>query len=276
MQLEWSRWLSGMTVFKEQQGMLWIFCVVLYVILWQKGSLKKYSLFMVSLLLGLLVVFPATAIVLLKIFTPFYDWKDLQLLWPITLLMAFGGVEAVFFLKDRDIPEMHIGKSVKVVISIGCVVTLLFVATGFRGLTSRMAANENGVPAETAEVFDALYEVVGDRHMILAAPGRMLQYARLYETEWQTLYGRDLWDGKAASYINSGYGVEYEYYSLLEKNTLLPEEHLALTDLMNKELVDCAIVPIYWPGEMGPMPGYTVMDLNDYYSAIIKKDLIIE
>ena len=276
MQLEWSRWLSGMTAFKEEQGMLWIICVVLYVLLWRKGSLKKHSLFMVSLLLGLLVVIPATAIVLLKIFTPFYEWTDLQLLWPITFLMAFGAVEAVFFLKERDIPGLRIGKDIKEVISIGCVAAVLFAATGFRGLASRGAVNENGVPIETAEVFDALYEAVGDQQMILAAPSRMLQYARLYETEWQTLYGRDLWDGKAASYINSGYDVEYEYYSLFEKNTLLSEEHLALTDLMNLELVDCAIVPIYWPGEMGPMPGYTVIDLNNYYSAIIKKDLIIE
>ncbi len=276
MQPEWSRWLSGMTTFKEEQGMLCIFCIVLFIVLWQRGSLKKQSLFVASLVLGVLVVCPLTAVALLKVFTPFYDWTDLQLIWPITLLVAFGGVEAVYFLKSLEIPGLRIRQIAKTMISIFCVAFVLLVATNFHGLDRRTEANKDGVPVEVAEVYDSLYEMVGAQPLVLAAPSSMLQYTRLYETAWQPLYGRDLWSGKAASYINSGYEAEYEYYSLLEENTLLPEEHLRLTELINEQQTDCVIVPIYWPSEMGNMPGYETVDLNRYYSAIIKKDLIIE
>ena len=275
MQLEWNKWIEGMTAFKTGQGMLWIFCLILFVLLWYRGELK-HRLFVASIVLGILTICPVTAVVLLKIYTPFYDWSDLQQILPMMLLLAVLGVEAFGFLKDMAVPGLRLGQTAKNIISGVCVVILFMAATNFHGFDERPEANTSGVPVETAEVFEALYDVVGDQPIVLAAPGEILQYTRLFEADWQPLYGRDLWSAKAASYINSGYDTEYEYYTLLGKAEPETEEYDRLTALINEEQVDCVIVPYYWLEEMGDMSVYEPVVLTDIYTGIIKKDLIIK
>lgn len=276
MQLEWNRWMEGMTAFKTGQGMLWIFCLILFVLLWWRGELKRHSLFVVSIILGILTICPVTAVVLLKVYTPFYGWSDLQQILPMTLLLAVLGVEAFWFLKDMNVPGLRLGQTAKNTISGICVVILLLTATNFHGFDERPKANAGGVPAEVAVLFEALYDVVGEQPIVLAASGEMLQYTRLFEDDWQPLYGRDLWSAKSASYINSGYDTEYEYYTFLGKAELEPEEYNRLTALINEEQVDCVIVPCYWMEAMGDMYAYEPVVLSDVYTGIIKKDLIIK
>ena len=110
--------------------------------------------------------------------------------------------------------------------------------------------------------------------MVLAAKWDMLQYARLYEQAWILLYGRDLWNGRSASYIFSGYDREYVYYDYLKYDVLELGEYKELTVLVNENIVDCMIVPFYWLHEMGEMPAYETVRLTDIYTAIIKKDMI--
>ena len=80
MQLEWNKWLTGVTSFKEGHGMLWIFCLVLFVAMWRKRDGRQRKLLIFSALTCFLILCPITAAVLLKGYTPFYDWFDLQLL----------------------------------------------------------------------------------------------------------------------------------------------------------------------------------------------------
>lgn len=276
MQLEWNRFLEGITEFRAGQGMLWIFCLCLFVLCFRKGIMKNQEWLVTGLILGVLVSCPLTAVLLLKIYTPFYDWMDLQQLFPIVLLIAFLGVEAYAFLRKQDVPGLRLGQRAKNTISAACIIVLLLVATGFHGFDQYQKSDEHGVPIETAEVFAALEEVVGEEPIVLAAFGDMLQYTRLFEPKWQPVYGRDLWSGKSASYINSGYDREYEYYTLLDDARLTDQECERLISLINEGQADCIIVPDFWLEIMSGMPEYDSVILTDSYAGIIKKDLLVE
>ncbi len=276
MQAEWNKWLEGMTAFKAGQGMLWIFILVLFAVLWNKGILKRSRLFLGAVLLGGLSVFPLSTVVLLKVFTPFYDWMDLQQLMPLTLLIALFGMMLMEILEERALPKKKLtGIAARSVGGI-CTAILLLTAVNFHGFDYRSPADEHGVPFKTAEAFDALYALIGNRQAVIVAKGEVLQYVRLYEPAWQPLYGRDLWNGKSASYINSGYDVEYMYYTLLEQAELKEQERTEFITLLSAGKVDCAVVPYYWREGYSEIPGYELLDLTDEYNVIIKKDLMAE
>jgi hypothetical protein len=211
---------------------------------------------------------------LLKVYTPYYDWKDLQQIFPIVILLAFGGVELFDFLRRQAIPGLQVGRKAKSIVSIACVMILFAVATNFYGLEKHEDADERGIPLAASEVFDALYQVVGDESFVLAAPAEMLQYARMYEGGWQPIYGRDLWSGKSASYINSNYEWEYEYYTLLEDAGLTEDERVRVAEVINEGKADCVIVPDFWMEFMDELPKYDAVRLTSSYVGIIKKDLL--
>ena len=265
MLLEWNRWIEGMAAFKEGQGLLWVFTIVLFAVQWHRGILQKNKLLIGGCVLGLLTVFPLTAVVLLKGFTPFYNWLDLQQLFPLMLLTALLATEFVCVVEM--IPKgKHLG--------IMCAAILLLAATGFHGFDRMEPADEHGVPVAYADAFESLEELVGERSLIIAANGDMLQYARLYEASWQPLYGRDLWSGKSASYINSGYDIEYDYYTLLEQAELKEEAYTEFVALVEAGAADCIIVPYYWREAFSQIPGYQLVALTESYNVIVKEDLI--
>ena len=274
MQLEWNRFWNGIANFKENQGLLWLFCAVAIVYGLKKTSQEKRRWLIVSLILGALVLFPVTAVILLKFYTPFYGWDDLHQLVPFALLIGFGAVELYEFLVTKSIPGMSMSPVAKRMVSGLCIMVLLFAATNFHGFDGRLKAEKHGIPRENAEVFDALRQVTQDKQIVLAAPPEMLQYARLYEPSWRPIYGRDLWNGKAASYINSGYDWEWDYYILLEDEVLSEEECKDLVSVINEGKADCIIVPYLWMEIMDEMPGYDLLPLTSSYAGLIKKDLL--
>lgn len=273
---EWNKWLTGLTLFKEGQGMLLIFVLLILVTLWKKSEKKQRKLLAFAACMGVYILCPLTAMVLLKGYTPFYDWFDLQLLLPMVLVLAWGGTELVYRLQKMEIPGVHLKGIAKTIISFLCVTALLFAGTVFHGFDSRPEVERNGVPAEVAEILEPIHAGFADKPLVLVAPSEILQYIRLYEANWVPLYGRDLWSPKAASYINSGYDIEYEYYELLEKAQLDKEEFAELTKLIMEGTADCVIVPTDWIAGIEQLTGQLLVDLTDSYTGIIKKDLIRE
>ena len=276
MQLEWNRFLSGLLDFKEEQGLLWLFCVAVLVLCLKHAFFSKQGWPVLCIVFGVLVLFPVTSVVLLKVYTPFYNWKDLQQLFPLVLIVAFGAVELYGLLRKQDVPGVGLRQHAKNVISGGFVIVCLLVATNFCGLEQGQKADEHGIPLESAEVFEALWQVIGEEQVVLAAPPEMLQYARLYEPAWRPVYGRDLWSGKSASYINSGYDWEHKYYTLLEDARLPEEECESLISLINEGKADCIIVPDFWLEIMSGMPEYDSVRLTSSYIGIMKKDLLVK
>lgn len=273
MQLAWNSFLEGVALFKQYQGFVWLCCVAAFVILWKQHKLKN-ALWGTALALGVAALFPATAIVLLKGYTPYYNWLDLQMMFPTTLLMGYLGVTIFSYLKERRVPGFSAKRTVRVCVAAACVAVLFLTATSFRGFDERGKASDKGVPVEISKVFDALADYVQDEPVVLAAPSDVLQYTRLYDYNWQQLYGRDLWDQKAASYIDSGYTTEYQYYEYLEKIEPELEVRDGFAPLVEEGKADCIIVPYLWTYWMEEMDGYEVVTLTDSYVGIVKKDLL--
>ncbi len=276
MQMEWSKWLMGMTSFKEAQGMLWIFVLVLFVVMHKASNEEKQKLFAFSKLTAALVLFPLTAMILLKVYTPFYDWLDLQGIVPWVFLLSLGAVKFFEVFRTNQIPGLHFKEKTHTIIGLLCVMVLLLAGTGFRAFTTRQQSVGNGLPIKAAEVFWALEEYLPERKLVVAAPAELISYVRFFEEDWQPLYGRDLWSPKAASYINSGYTMEYEYYELLGKQELTMEEAMKLAELVRTGPADCVMVPSSWIYLLEEESGLVILELSDAYAGIIKKDLITE
>lgn len=274
MQTEWSAWLKGLTAFKETQGFLWIGCVGFALLLWKKGRLYREPLWISSVVLGILVLCPVTAMVLLKVYSPFYNWLDLQGVFPMTLFAAMLGVEIFEYIKIKKVPGLSTGTLTRMALAAGSVVVLFCVATNFHGLDKHPEADSHGVPVETAVVLESLQGYVGEKSIVLAAPSEILLYTRLYNAEWKPFYGRDLWSGKAASYINSGYTIQYRFYEYLEKAELTAEESIDFVCLIQEAYPDCIIVPAYWEDQLGKVEGYGYCFLTDAYKAMIKEELL--
>lgn len=274
MQLEWNRFLEGITLFKQYQGLVWLCCIAVFALLYKERKPYTSTLWIVSLGLGVMVLFPGTALVLLKVYTPYYSWLDLQGVFPSVLLMGYLGVTLFSYLKEQPVPGLAHKKVGKITIAAVCVVVLFATATTFHGFDQRAKADGRGVPVETSKAFAALEEYVEDKEIVLAAPSEVLMYTRLYNANWQTLYGRDLWDGKAASYIDSGYETEYQYYEYLEKIEPELEVRAGFAPLVEEGKVDCIIVPYLWTYWMDEINGYEIVSLTDSYVGIIKKDLL--
>lgn len=274
MQLEWNKWLSGLISFKEEQGVLWIFFLLVLVGFWHKVDRKLQKLLLFAVGMCVIVLCPLSAVVLLKGYTAFYDWFDLQLVCPLVLLLAWGGSELVCGLNKKEIPRVQINGTVKNIISLFCIAVLLLAGTTFHAFDTKPDAEEHGVPVEVAEILEPLRDMFEEEPLVLAAPSDILMYSRLYQRNWQPLYGQDLWSPKAASYINSGYDIEYQYYDFLEKERLSGEELKSLTALIVEGPADCVIVPAYWIADMGQLTGCVQVNLTDSYTGIIKKDLM--
>ena len=276
MQLEWNRWLDGLSSFKEEQGLLLLFCVVVLGIWLKRAADKERAFVLLSTGLCVLVFCPFSAVVLLKGYTPFYDWLDLQLIFPSVLLLSYGGMELLIYLFKTEIPGLRLNRQWKGFVACGCIVILLLAGTTFHAFDRRSKADENGVPVEVSAVLKSIREEVGEHPLVLAAPSKILLYTRLFEDDWIPLYGQDLWSPKAASYINSGYEVEYQYYELLEKEWLEQEEFRKLEQLLLDGPAECVIVPSGWITEMELLADWQLIEGNDFYTGIIKKDLVTE
>lgn len=274
MQLEWNRFLEGVALFKQYQGLVWICIAAAFVILYHNRKICKNALWMTVLLQGGLLLLPVTAIFLLKVYTPYYHWLDLQGVFPTVLCMGYLGTELFGFLKEKRVPGLGIKKGVRMCVAALCVVVLFMAATSFHGFDKRGKADDKGVPVEVSEAFDALTEQISDEPIVLAAPSNVLKYTRLYNYNWTQLYGRDLWDAKAASYIDSGYTTEYTYYEYLEKVEPVLEERAGFAPLVKEGKADCIIVPYLWTYWLEEIEGYEVVSLTDSYVGIIKKDLL--
>lgn len=276
MQLEWKEFVAGFSSAKESYGMLLLFSVLLLAAWGVRRHARAHRLLCTCLLLGVLVFCPLTAVLLLKLYTPFYTWTDLQLLFPTMLLSALFVTEVFFYMKGLSIPGVWAGRYVRTLLAAVLTAVLLLSATTLRVFDRSNTQHQNGVPVQASQIFEALDSAIDTEELLLAAPSELLQYARLYKASWSPLYGRDLWDSRSASYIYSGYEEEYEYFRILDTLWLSEEEYEQVHQWIKEGTLDCMIVPVYWVEKVCPVEGYEAIALADIYVGIIKEDLLIK
>ncbi len=165
-----------------------------------RGMLEKYALGMLILLL-----FPVTAWILLKYQTPFYDYGDLWMLLPITVVIAY-----VMTLYEDDLENYLKSKNRRRVnsapgILLGAILLFLCGNLTVFGNTQGVGAGDY-YPAEVKEVLEVLE--IEEESIMLLAPDEITAYARIYDGRIHLPYGRLLSEPELSAYTYDAYAAD--------------------------------------------------------------------
>ncbi|MCD7863936.1 MAG: hypothetical protein LUG61_10640 [Lachnospiraceae bacterium] len=276
MSLNFLKWQEGVVNWKQDLGLALLLLVVSLILIWREGRREGKLLAFSGGILALLVFVPVTAAFLMMGYTGFYDWADLQLMIPMTPVLALGACLAVEKLSALPWPvekENVQGKKTRAgipgVVAVFCVVFLLLATTNFHAFDGQEESDGYGIPAETLAVYESLREAMGEGEAVILADSALLQYVRLYDTDWYPAYGRDLWDSHAAGYVEYTYGTETEIYEILEESSLTEEDAKVLLSYVEETQPDCLIVPWYWETELEEPADYNLVTLTGQYIAYV-------
>ena len=172
---------------------------------------EKLSTFMKYALVALLMVlFPVTAVILLKYQSALYDYGFIWNLVPVTAVIAYAGVR---FLWDM-LPEMEKSGRGKYVVGVLAVAGILFLL-GNRGFIQRVSLEE----AQKRSGYELLAESLPEE-TVLWGPRDLMQWIRRKNGEVKLAYGVDMWDAQAAAYDGDAYSPEliaaYEWMQAVE------------------------------------------------------------
>ncbi|MGN0431383.1 MAG: hypothetical protein ACI4EQ_03405 [Lachnospiraceae bacterium] len=232
-------WGAGTGSFVENGQYLALFLVAL-LFLWLSGEKIKKEFVTFSFAVGLLILCPVTARILLVYQTVFFDYETVWELLPLTallaygLVMAFAKMSAVLTREDRAWKATISGKKGKVYesLAVGALVVLLFMS-GTVSLAENITEKTDRtdrLPARVGEVLDLL-EISGDETITLAAPEEIVEWARLYSGNILLPYGRDMDEEGLTAYLYDKYTADivglYEWIQgTLPAPTLAQEAYL--------------------------------------------------
>lgn len=206
---------------------LMLFMVAL-LLLWLTDDPAKKEFRSFSLAMLLLLLCPVTVWLLCKYQTAFYGRDALWQLLPVTALLAYGLVMALFrtmsALKrayDKWRSAMPRQKERLCELAAGVVLTVLLFLCGTLSTARSVTATvgESGIPASALEVLQAL-ELPQEEMVYLVAPDEVQTWARIYSGRLLLPYGRNLWEPELAAYTYDGYGEElYELHDWINGTT---------------------------------------------------------
>lgn len=194
------------------------------------------------------VIFPLTAVLLMKYQTKFYDYKWLWSVVPVTLIIAYGAA-GTYLEICRSRLKGNILKQAGLA-AVGLAVIFL---CGNLNVGSCEGADTAMDRARTAKILDKLAESGDTDTICLWAPGEILAHVRGQNGQIQLLYGRNMWDVALNAYAYDVYDQEtialYEWMEGLtegESMGLAKEERtqacVALETALNKG-VNCIVIP---------------------------------
>lgn len=199
---------------------LMLFMVAL-LLLWLTDDPEKKEFRSFSLVMLLLLVCPASVWVLCKYQTAFYSRDALWQLLPVTALLAYGLVMALFRIMwaltrgyGRWRSAMPRQKERLCELGIGGMLTVLLFLCGTLSLAKTVtdSAGEAGVPDSVRGVLQAL-EIPQEENVYLVAPDEVQEWARVYSGRLLLPYGRNLWEPALSAYTYDSYGEElYELH----------------------------------------------------------------
>ncbi len=266
MSLNFLKWQQGIADWKQELGLMLLLFVISLVLIDRKTDQEGKRLALSGGILAVLVFVPVTAVFFMMGYTGFYDWEDLQLVIPLTPVLALGGCLAVEALSGKAAA----GK-MPAAVPTACVVFLLLAATNFHAFDGQEESGGYGIPSEACAVYESLGEALGEGEATILAEGELLQYVRLYCTDWYPAYGRDLWDSHAAGYVEYTYSTETaEIYEILTQASLSQEDAAALISYVEENEPDCLIVPWYWEAELEDLSDYNLVTLTEQYIGYVK------
>ncbi len=194
------------------------------------------------------VIFPLTAVLLMKYQTKFYDYKWLWSVVPVTLIIAYGATGTYLEVCRRRL-KGNVLKSAGLA-AVGLAVILL---CGNLNGGSCEGANTAMDKVRTAKILDKLAESGDTDTICLWAPREILAHVRGQNGQIMLLYGRNMWDVALNAYAYDVYDQEtialYEWMERLTEGDhaeLAKEDWtiacVALETALNKG-VNCIVIP---------------------------------
>ncbi len=212
------------------------------------GQRKGQPLMIYASIMAIAVIFPPTAVILMKYQTGFYDYKWLWSVVPVTPVIAWGA--AGLYL---DIYRSRFrGKLLKPagLAAMGLAVIFLCGNLNIGGCEGTDTADSK---AGTAKLLDNLEEAGNTEDICLWAPREIMAHIRGLSGEIRLLYGRNMWDVALNAYAYDVYDPEtvalYEWMEGLaadEGSDLTEEAELAACVVIETALnkgVNCIVIP---------------------------------
>lgn len=206
--------LTGWTSYISADKLIVLFLGgMLYLLLSIAGEKGKSRLFIIyACVAALLACIPLTAACLMLYQTRFYDYAWIWSMVPVTAGIAFCGTkliwEEVLGGKNGLVPRIHRPWHRKLLYGMGIVVAVcLFALCGNLGSWQKTDRAESLAGEQATELLQTLEQLESDSSAFrLWGPKDLMAQIRRQSGEIQLLYGRDMWDGKAAAY-------DYEVYT---------------------------------------------------------------
>lgn len=196
---------------------IWLVCYDGFV---KEGQESKRNLFLYSVGIMGLILFPVTAFLLLKYQTAYYTYSQLFLLVPFILIIGWGMTEFFVWLekngkRQKKIPGWLLrrpwlceGAAAAVLVAVVWMAGTLSAANEVTNQTE----NAEKIPAKILTVLQQLEreEEIFLAEDVVAAPDEILEYARAYSGDIKLLYGRNMWQKELNAYTYDVYPEELE------------------------------------------------------------------
>lgn len=194
---------------------LMLFMVAL-LLLWLTEDIKKKEFRMFAFTMLLLLLCPVTAKLLMLYQTQFYGYESLWELLPVTALLAYALVMAVFKMVaalTREYGRFRAAVPQKKERVYEILVTVVLTAILFlcgtlvpgKAITARTDGMD-AIPDEAREVLSLLNPE--DNAVTLLAPDEIAVWARIYSGDIRLPYGRNLWEPELSAYTYDTYAAD--------------------------------------------------------------------
>lgn len=191
---------DGIGRYTAVQKLLVVFlAVLLFAWLAEKKEISRnQNRFLVySLFLTVVLLVPFTAVAVLIYQTAFYDYEWAWSMVPVTAVIAFG---IVLFL-EQEMSQKKKGASVIVMLCILCL-------CGNQGMIQKVPEKEVRIRREMDTLLEGIYSMSDSHEIVLWGPSEIMQGLRRIDGNIKLVYGRDMWDEKAAAYDYEAYSKE--------------------------------------------------------------------
>lgn len=211
-----------------------------------KGHLWRLMTY--AFIMAAAVIFPLTAVLLMKYQTKFYDYKWLWSVVPVTLIIAYGAAGTYL-----EVCRCRLKGNVLKQAGLAAVGLAVIFLCGNLNVGSCEGADTAMDKVRTAKILDKLVESGDTDTICMWAPKEILAHVRGLNGQIQLLYGRNMWDVALNAYAYDVYDQEtialYEWMEgLTEGNpTEFTKEEwtvacVALETALNKG-VNCIVIP---------------------------------
>lgn len=202
---------------------IWLVC---YDGFGKEGQEGRKNLFLYTVGITGLILFPGTAFLLLKYQTAYYTYSQLFLLVPFVPVIAWSITEFFAWLEknrkqtkggkgQKRIPKWLSGRTwIYEVAAAAVFVSVVWMAGTLSAANevTNQTVNDEKIPAKVLTVLQKLEsgEGISLEEDVVTAPDEILEYARAYSGDIKLLYGRNMWQKELNAYTYDVYPEELE------------------------------------------------------------------